>query len=279
MRLVSVVVPDWLIATTSVSRHVVGAARSPTARWPARASTRDGGARRRVAPRARGQALAGDGRGALADDEHPPDRARRAAGSARRPGSVSGRARPSSRPSRSTSLPRSVLRNDAGASEISLSRKCGTSPRSMSRVVICAVLQLVVVDRRARVPSYDERPMPSSVPAPVAASSTTTWPRLPPGCRVGRRLAVEAQVRVASPRRGRTARWRRRSVLGRARRRAPGRCPAARAAAVGLGRGTARAIATEPSNEATVARNASSRLDARRRGRRDRARGSPWRRS
>ena len=53
-------------------------------------------------------------------------------------GSVSGPRPTASPPSRSTSLPRSVLRKLAGDSVISLSRKCGNSPRSMSRVVIWA---------------------------------------------------------------------------------------------------------------------------------------------
>ncbi len=83
------------------------------------------------------QRLGGDGGGALADHRDPADGARGQAlddvgGEHVGPRRTTGPSGPS------TSLPRSVLRKDAGASPISFSRKCGCSPRSMSRVVICA---------------------------------------------------------------------------------------------------------------------------------------------
>ncbi len=53
-------------------------------------------------------------------------------------GRASSGSRTASPPSWSTTLPRSVLRKLSGDSVISLSRKWGKLPRSMSRVVICA---------------------------------------------------------------------------------------------------------------------------------------------
>ena len=78
VRLVSVVVPDWLMATTSVSA-IVGRRPKPDSSVAGRASTRrsDSGGKR--ASRG-GQRLAGDGGGALADHEDPVDGARAQAG-------------------------------------------------------------------------------------------------------------------------------------------------------------------------------------------------------
>ena len=71
-----------------------------------------------------GEALPGDGGRALADHGDAADGA--VAQSGRMSSlSVSSGSTTDKRPSCSTILPRNVLRNDAGASEISLSRKCG----------------------------------------------------------------------------------------------------------------------------------------------------------
>ncbi len=149
MRLVSVVVPDWLIATTSVSAmsdrspkpdsSVAGSASAarpdPAQNWPSAA------------------AIAWPATAAVpcpitSTREISPDASavRTAAGRASAP-RLTARA-----PSRSTSLPRSVLRKLSGASVISLSRKWGNPARSMSRVVICA---------RARSPSATGSGVPS----------------------------------------------------------------------------------------------------------------------
>ena len=69
-------------------------------------------------------------------------RARMSGGSARAPTEAR------RRPSTSTILPRSVLRKLSGASLISFSRKCGESPRSMSRVVTWAVATSPSVERQ-----------------------------------------------------------------------------------------------------------------------------------
>ena len=90
-------------------------------------------------------------------------------------GSASGPRRTSGPSGPSTSLPRSVLRNDAGASPISLRRKWGCSPRSMSRVVICAVASSSLGDRQRRAVVGEARdPVELAGPAP---SRAMTWPR------------------------------------------------------------------------------------------------------
>ena len=120
MRFVSVVVPLWLIATTSVS-DMSAASPKPESSVASTASTDDRVRRAERALQRGDEALAGDRGGALADHEHPAElpgasRARRSSDSVSCGSSTTGT------PSRSTSLPRSVLRNEAGASEISLSR-------------------------------------------------------------------------------------------------------------------------------------------------------------
>ena len=118
---------------------------------------------------------------------------RRAAGRGASSGSVSGPSATARRPSRSTTLPRSVLRNDAGASEISFSRKCGKSPRSMSRVVISACWSSSACTGSG-VPSNANR----SDAVERAGVRGVEHHDLAPGGRgalgVGRRLAVHAQV-------------------------------------------------------------------------------------
>ena len=68
------------------------------------------------------------------------------------------------RPSLSTIRPRIVLRKLSGASEISLSRKCGASPRSMSRVVTSARTNSAESMGSSR-PSNARRFRPDSSPA------------------------------------------------------------------------------------------------------------------
>ena len=121
MRLVSVVVPLWLIATTSVSLMSV-ASRKPDSSVASTASTVTGVAGPSASLQRDREALARDRGRALADRRAPGGSLRRAGGrgarrtASRAPSSTTGP------PSRSMILPRSVLRNDAGASEISFSR-------------------------------------------------------------------------------------------------------------------------------------------------------------
>ncbi len=183
-------------------------------------------------------------------------------------GSVSGGSSTSSRPSTSTILPRSVLRNDDGASRISLRRKCGESPRSMSRVVICAWWSSAA-STGSGVPSYASARDPAQLTGVrgVDDDHLTARRRGPLG--VGRRLAVHAEIRWSSPRRARTARSRRRTCPRRARRTAPARCPrSARNSLPGAAAALAP-IATEPSSDATVVRNASAGVRCRCARRRD----------
>ena len=96
---------------------------------------------------------------------------------------------------RSTIRPRSVLRNDAGASEISFRRKCGNVAAVDVAGRDLGVLELVARDRERRCRRRRCGSMPSRVPA-CAASRTTIWPAVADGALgVGRRLAVEPQVR------------------------------------------------------------------------------------
>ena len=120
MRLVSVVVPDCEIATTIVSR-MSAASSKPESSVAVSASTAIGRVAERLAEHAR-EALPGDVRAALTDHEHPAHRTRLRAARGSRGVNVSAGSRTSSRPSRSTMRPRSVLRNESGASAISLSR-------------------------------------------------------------------------------------------------------------------------------------------------------------
>ena len=119
MRLVSVVVPDWLMATTSVSA-IDDRRPNPDSSVAGRASTRrSDSAVKRASPAASAWP-------ATAAVPWPITRTRSMAPE-RRPartssGSVSGPRLTSSAPSRSTSLPRSVLRKLAGDSVISFSR-------------------------------------------------------------------------------------------------------------------------------------------------------------
>ena len=76
---------------------------------------------------------------------------------------------------------------------ISFSRKCGASPRSMSRVVISATCTSASVRPAAR---CRRRPAGGCRRAarPVRRRARTTWPRLPRLVGPQRRLAVHAQV-------------------------------------------------------------------------------------
>ena len=120
VRLVSVVVPLWLMATTSVS---LMSWRMPKPRSSVAVIGID--VELAVGERVEHgrHAAPGDRRGALADDLDPGDARRRPAGRAivGGQGARADRRRGSS-PSRSTILPRSVLRKLAGASVISFSR-------------------------------------------------------------------------------------------------------------------------------------------------------------
>ena len=178
-----------------------------------------------------GEALAGDGRGALTDHDAPA-RSRRCAGGPRTAvGIVSGPsdARPGDR-RRSTDL---------------APQRLAQRPRRLADLLQQEVRVGAAVDvtggdlrdlrhrhgsRAARVPSYDRRVMPSSEPA-RSPSSTNDLAATGVGVRgIGRRLAVEPQVRPRSPRRARRARWRRRTRPRRDRRRAPDHCRVGRAA-------------------------------------------------
>ena len=167
VRLVSVVVPDWLMATTSVSA-MSGRSRKPDSSVAGSASTRSG-VGEHAARSASGQRLAGHRRRALADDEHPADVAAAQPGPDRLGEGLSPRRTTSSCPSRSTSWPAASCGTDAGASLISLSRKWGKSPRSMSRVVISAPRSARPRSTGSARAVVGQPPMPSSVPglAPV----------------------------------------------------------------------------------------------------------------
>ena len=175
MRFVSVVVPDWLIAMMTVSlmsgrmpkpeSSVAGVA--STLRSVASVSAPSVSAR--LCP-----ATAAVPCPITTTRSMAPLRSR----SATACGIVSSPSDAESNPSgSSTRCPRNVLCHDPGASTTSFSRKCGYAPRSMSRVVICAVCTSSGVTGSS-VPSYDSRTMPDSVPA-ASARSATTCPRLP----------------------------------------------------------------------------------------------------
>ena len=248
MRLVSVVVPLWLIATTSVSdmssrswkpRELGGDDGVGAQRWSSASAVSTAA---RLCP-----AIGG---GALTDDDDAADAAVAQPRPHRRRAACRRRAAPCRRPSRSTTLPRSVLRNDAGASEISLSRKCGKSPRSMSRVVISACCELVVVHRQRRAV---ER-----VPLDAVERARARPRRAPPPGRASPRRARDRPAsrrpcagRWTSPRPGRRARWRRRRRPRPCPRRAPGRCPGATGAAGRARRRSGRAMPIEPCELAT----------------------------
>ena len=108
-------------------------------------------------------------------------------------GSVSGPSSTAARPSRSVSRPRRVLRNEAGASVISFSRKCGKSPRSMSRVVISAVSRSLGGDGQlGAVVGQPTDALDRPRPGPVEDQDLAPAGRRV--LRVGGRLAVHAHV-------------------------------------------------------------------------------------
>ena len=192
VRLVSVVVPLWLIATTSVSDM---SSRGGTRESSVAGQRFDGDVPSPEAWRSAAARLWP----ATAAVPWPMTRTRRHVPSRRRArtcrGSVSGpRRRRGDRRAR-TILPRRVLRNDAGASEISFSRKCGKSPRSMSRVVISACCSSLVGDRQRRAVVGE-----AADAAEVTGRGRVEHDDLAPGrvgaLGIGGRLAVHPQVRA-----------------------------------------------------------------------------------
>ena len=142
MRLVSVVVPDWLIATANVS-DMSARRRNPDSSVAGSASTRtsvSARSSRRCSARL-WPATAAVPCPITSTRVTSPAASRRRTSA----GSESSGSSTSNRPSDSMSLPRNVLRNEPGASVISLSRKCGKVPRSMSRVVIWAWVRSAAV--------------------------------------------------------------------------------------------------------------------------------------
>ena len=177
VRFVSVVVPDWLMATTRVS-DMSGTRPKPESSVAGRSSTsmpvpvNSSASERATDPPA------------TAAVPCPITSTRRmapAASSARRSSHSTSDPRRTLRvPSPSaTRRPRRVERTESGDSLISLIRKWGWSPRSMSRVVTSARDRSADVTGKFR-PSYDRRVMPSTEPA-LAASNSTICPRLAPG--------------------------------------------------------------------------------------------------
>ena len=140
VRLVSVVVPDWLMATTSVS-DMSAVRPKPESSVAGRSSTMMPSKVASSASRARATDPP-----ATAAVPWPMTRIRRIEPSASpartsAPSASSPRRTRQPEPSPSptgTSRPRRVARTESGDSPISLSRKWGWSPRSMSRVVISA---------------------------------------------------------------------------------------------------------------------------------------------
>ena len=173
MRLVSVVVPLWLMATTSVSLMSSSSPKPESSVAAIASAVRCDPTNRRERG---GELWPAIGGGALPDHDDTADRAGAEAVAQVLRERLGDRATTLSGRRGSTILPRSVLRNDAGASEISFRRKCGKSPRSMSRVVISACWSSSLVSGSG-VPSNAVRLMPSRVPA-CSASSTTTCPRV-----------------------------------------------------------------------------------------------------
>ena len=146
VRLVSVVVPLWLMATISVSERS----------WRHLEARVLGGRRGLHGDRAVGQqaaehvghAHAGDGGRALTDHDDAPDGA---VGQLRRPAPAGGAPRRRGRCSTPVVLADAAaqrLGKLVGASVISFSRKCGALPRSMSRVVISACTRSSSADRQ-----------------------------------------------------------------------------------------------------------------------------------
>ena len=113
---------------------------------------------------------------AIAAVPWPMTRIRRIDPLARRSLIVSGNVNESrsgtSEPLTSRVRPRIVLRKLRGASVISFSKKCGASPRSISRVVTSATATSLSVTGIST-PSYASRVIPSMVPAPSKRSRTT----------------------------------------------------------------------------------------------------------
>ena len=174
VRLVSVVVPLWLTAMTSVSlmssrswkpdSSVAGSASMSS--WPSLSSSSSAAA---LWP-------------ATAAVPWPMTRMRLIEPSASRAATAGGRARSPtsarSTPAVSAILPRRVFWKERGASLISFSRKCGASPRSMSRVVTVAVT-ISLVSTGLSDPSYRRRRMPARSPARFASSTTISPPCSP----------------------------------------------------------------------------------------------------
>ena len=148
MRLVSVVVPLWLIATTSVSDMS-----SPS--WNPDSSVAVSASTAIDRPHSEPSSIA-TLRPAMAAVPWPITLTREIRPSARASRTASGSesvprsAR--SRPSRSAMRPRNVLRTLDGASEISFARKWRCGPRSMSRVVTSAVARSSSASGSARPP-------------------------------------------------------------------------------------------------------------------------------
>ena len=168
VRLVSVVVPLWLTATTSVS---LMSRRIPK---PLSSVATTGSTSR--PPSVSVASVAAMLRPAMAAVPWPITSTRRIAPVARRSAINGGsdRAPTTARnmPSRSMILPRNVLRKLSGASVISLSKKCGAAPRSISRVVTSATTTSRAASGNS-VPLYDKRRMPSSSPACAADNANT----------------------------------------------------------------------------------------------------------
>ena len=196
VRLVSVVVPALADRDDERVGHVV-----------ARAGTRElgrdhsFGAHRVVgeAGEDRGQALTRDRRGALADHHDALDGAVAQALPYRVRQRLGRRARPTRRPSRSTILPRSVLRNDAGASDDLLQEEV----REVAAVDVAGrdlgVLELVGVDRERR--AVEGEPVGCRRGCPPGRRRASRPGRGVAAARSGSRgrLAVHAQVgRVSS---------------------------------------------------------------------------------
>ena len=205
MRLVSVVVPLWLTATIKRVAHVE----------PQVEAAQLGGGDRvdvelAVAQRVehRGHAATGDRRRALADDAHlarcSPDASRCGDRRRQRP-----RRRRTARsiPSRSTILPRSVLRK-------LLRRLADLLQQEVRRVAAVDVARGdlrggdLVVGRPAAACRRRRAAACRRARRPRDRRARTTWPRLA-ARRPSRRLAVDADVAAPSPRPRRTARWRR----------------------------------------------------------------------
>ena len=135
MRFVSVVVPLWLTATASVS---VMSRRSPNpdssvAVTASTSSDPPASSSRTAAIDCPATAAVPCPMTRMRVIEPAASRAATSAGSARSPTAAR------NSPSRSTIFPRNVLPRLSGDSVSSLRRKCGKSPRSMSRVVTSAV--------------------------------------------------------------------------------------------------------------------------------------------